>query len=80
MRFKDAVWATSDPPRRSAAARHSAGASMSAGGQSETLNHVCDGDSFRRKRASPVPHVGVTEQSAVPAPGAEQLGGLQIDG
>jgi hypothetical protein len=40
MRFKDAVWATSDPPRRSAAARHSAGASMSAGGHERRIGGV----------------------------------------
>jgi hypothetical protein len=40
MRFKDAVWAASDPPRRSAAARHSAGASMSAGGPTRPPNFV----------------------------------------
>jgi hypothetical protein len=37
----------------------------SAPGQSATPKHVSDGDSFRRKRASPPPHVGVTQQSAV---------------
>jgi hypothetical protein len=36
-------------------------------GQTETSKHVSDDGSFRRKRASPLPHVGVTEQSAVPA-------------
>jgi hypothetical protein len=36
-------------------------------GQNEPSKHVRCSGSFRRKRASPPPHVGVTEQYAVPA-------------
>jgi SAM-dependent methyltransferase len=38
---------------------------MAATGQDEPSRHVRVGGSFRRKRASPPPHVGVTQQSAV---------------